>query len=155
VVTGLIEEFADERNVATGIEEETLEHTADGVWPEGFLFVPHWATVGGAGGDGLARDGNRMVNEKFQADVGRSGGMRGTGAEGRSLFGQKEGCTVYGGAGDAVVFAGGPEEFCAKGRLLESDSRFRVGDKHRRYLSWHCRLESGPIHLGAAEARLR
>ena len=73
----LVKEFADEPHVAEGVEDGTLKHSANGLRAECFVLVlADGAVFGGAGSDGLAVYCGGVINEKFDAHGGETGGRR-------------------------------------------------------------------------------
>ena len=135
----LREEFADEPEVAEGIDHGALEHAADGLGTESSVLVlPDRAVFGRAGSDGLTLNQGGIVDEELDPDGGETGGTWGASAVGRSFLGEEERGSVDRDAGDGVVFVNRTEKLRAESGLIKSDGGFSVvNGEHGGDLCWH------------------
>ena len=125
--------------MAKGVGDSALEHTADGLWAEGFVLVALDGTVlRGSRSDGLAVYEYRVVNEKLDSDGGEAGRFRGASVTERSFLCEEKGSSVDVESGDVVIFINRPKKFRTESDLVEGDGGFGVvNSEHRRDLGWH------------------
>jgi len=123
----LIEEFSDEPQVAERVKDGTLEHSADGLRALGFVSVLfYWALVRCPGSEGLAVDGDRVIDEGFDWYGGEAGGGWSTGALSRGFFGEEElGAIDAEGCDGAIQVL---RYCCAECGFVEVDGGFGIGD---------------------------
>lgn len=120
--------------MAKGIDDGTLEHSADRLRAEGFvLVVLGGAVFGGACSESLTVNCDGIVDEEFNSNGSETSGRGSASAVFGSFLCEKEWRAVDLQACDGVALVNGPKKRCAESSLVEGNGGLGVVDgEHRR-----------------------
>src|SRR5437762_1124095 len=111
------------------------------------IVLLYRAVVFGSGGEGLAVNGDWVIDEEFDSHGGEARGGWSTGAVLRRFVGKEELGAIDGEARDGVIEV--PENGGAECGFVEIDGGFGIGDReHWGDLGWHAGLGLKEFSIG-------